>query len=657
METNWILNLVDKITAPMRKAVKSTEDMEEAVDGVTAAVRLNERETEKAIENEKRNRDDLRKKIKQQEQTVKDLEKQLQSMAPGKEWAKQKRDIDAANRMLDSYSNRLEEADRDIRDLRDSLNDLDRDQKSTWENAITGVNQFTELAGKFTAALDFNKDIKNLEANLQRMTGATGDELDKLVGRAHGLAKVYEEDSQDIARAANAWSKQMGLTFDEAFGLIEAGYKKGANLNGDMLDQLKEYGPAMRETGVSAAQALAIMTKAAQDGVYSDKAFDAVKEAGLSLRELGQAQVDALDGIGIKTKQLAGKTSFEAIQMIVGAMKTATTEARQLAIADIFKGAGEDAGWGFISGLSEVDMDLANFPNVEQAGAGIRSLFADVESWVSAKMGGVVTWAQELAPLMTGIASTMALVQTLQKSTVAATIATKVATAAQWLWNAAMTANPIGLVITAIAGLIAMVTVAVDKFDSWGSSILLLLGPVGWLVSAIVQLGRHWDSIVEAFKSDGIIGGLKRIGTVLIDVFMHPLERILGWVAELTGWDWAKEAAGSVASFREANNLVTDREKTTESGEKKSGTSDLLNPSPDAAPKLTGISTGDAKGRTGSRGGDGMSIGGAGGSKSITMNLSINNHFGNAKKEDAQTVADKVAGIIVDRLRDASLSL
>lgn len=44
---------------------------------------------------------------------------------------------------------------------------------------------------------------------------------------------------------------------------------------------------------------------------------------------------------------------------------------------------------------------------------------------------------------------------TLTASTVAQTVASKAATAAQWLWNAALTANPIGLVVAAVAALAA----------------------------------------------------------------------------------------------------------------------------------------------------------------------------------------------------------
>jgi len=62
----------------------------------------------------------------------------------------------------------------------------------------------------------------------------------------------------------------------------------------------------------------------------------------------------------------------------------------------------------------------------------------------------------------------------LKNAHIAATISTKAVTAAQWLWNAALTANPIGLVIIAIAALIA----------------------------GGIALYKNWDSITSMFLSD-----------------------------------------------------------------------------------------------------------------------------------------------------------
>ncbi|CAA0245292.1 conserved membrane hypothetical protein [Tenacibaculum maritimum] len=152
----------------------------------------------------------------------------------------------------------------------------------------------------------------------------------------------------------------------------------------------------------------------------------------------------------------------------------------------------------------------------------------------------------------------------IQKAFQVAAAATKGLTVAQWALNAAMSANPIGLIIAGVTLLITLIVFAVKKFDSWGSTLLMLMGPFGMLISAIVLIKKHWNSIINAFKSDGIIAGLKRIAVVLLDVLMHPLQRILGWVGELTGWNWAKKAKDQVANFRAKMELVTPNEKNQE---------------------------------------------------------------------------------------------
>ncbi|NMO52033.1 hypothetical protein HH310_12600 [Actinoplanes sp. TBRC 11911] len=103
-------------------------------------------------------------------------------------------------------------------------------------------------------------------------------------------------------------------------------------------------------------------------------------------------------------------------------------------------------------------------------------------------------------------------------ATVASTVATGAATAAQWLWNAAMSANPIGLVILAIAALVAGVILLWKHSDgfrafwigawhmiqsaasavwgwvkkNWPLLLAILTGPIGVAVLAIT---KNWDKI------------------------------------------------------------------------------------------------------------------------------------------------------------------
>ncbi len=145
-------------------------------------------------------------------------------------------------------------------------------------------------------------------------------------------------------------------------------------------------------------------------------------------------------------------------------------------------------------------------------------------------------------------------------------------TSAQWLLNVALNANPIGIVVVAVGALVGAIALVVAKYDEWGAVILALGGPFSWLVSSVVLVRRHWDSIVTAFKSDDITGGLKRIREVLFDVLLKPLAQIMGWVGELTDWDWAKNATKDINEYRKSLNLIeaTKPENTFQKKERSS---------------------------------------------------------------------------------------
>ena len=68
-------------------------------------------------------------------------------------------------------------------------------------------------------------------------------------------------------------------------------------------------------------------------------------------------------------------------------------------------------------------------------------------------------------------------------------------------------------------------------------------------------------NIVNAFKTDGIIGGLKRIGVVLMDTFLKPLQQIFEMISEFDPTGIADSALNKIKSLRENNNLVTLDEK------------------------------------------------------------------------------------------------
>ena len=642
--TNWILTLIDHITAPMRSITAATHQSAEAIDDVQERVRLSEKSTISALQNEKQHRDTLTAKIKEQEKNLKELEGQ-QKKATGLEWQKIEYNIEKATESLKDYRNALKLSDEDIKQLSDDVEHF-KQKAANWSNVATGANQFSQIIGNISDSLNFAEDIMNLQKDIRLMTGAAGSDLSDLTAKVHHLAVQWNESDAEILRSANATSKQMGIGFAEALDLINQGFERGANLNGDFLDQLKQYGPQLKAAGISASEAIAIMATAGKEGIFSDKAIDSIKEANKSLKEMGKPQVDALKGIGIEVKDLSGKTAFEAVQMISKSMQGATTQAKQLVLKEIFKEAGEDAGLGFVMGIGSVDMDLSKMPSVQAAGAGMKGFFADIQSFIADNAGGAAIWAQGFADVAFQINNVTGLVNTLRGSQAVMNVVTKAATASQWLFNAALWANPIGLVI----GLIVA------------------------LVGGIILLSKHFDwaaGIVEAFSNSW-----KDWGKVILDFILYPLKQVMGvlegiWKLMQGDFSGAMKAvtdptrelvADATTAIEKTqqgyNKGVADFGKEQVAGNRKEYNQEHGILGVDDNTKIDGqLSTKNTKGGKAKSSDNGMSISGGGGNKTTTMNLTINNYFKNiSSKLDIQNVANEISGILNDRMRDSLIS-
>ena len=162
-------------------------------------------------------------------------------------------------------------------------------------------------------------------------------------------------------------------------------------------------------------------------------------------------------------------------------------------------------------------------------------------------MLGLAIAFSALSFIVSGVAGAIALYSNIM---LIASKMTKIVTVAQWLWNAAMTANPIGIIIVAIAALAAWIAMIITKWDEWGASMAIFLGPLGLIVSMIMSFRRNWDMVVKAFKEGSVLDGLIAIGKVLLDAVLMPLQQIIELIASVTGADWAAAAAKNIESFR-----------------------------------------------------------------------------------------------------------
>lgn len=219
---------------------------------------------------------------------------------------------------------------------------------------IDWANQINELT----------KEYQKLRGQIEQTTGAAGSELDNYTVQVSAISKTFNVENQEIINAATALTKQLTGDFGESLRLIEQGFLAGANRGGDFLDQVKEYPAFFREAQLSGEQMIATITQSVQEGVFSDKGIDLIKEFTIRVRELTPATQAALEGIGITSKQIRKKIDEEGIGAAFSMVQSQLRKLKQdspavgAALADIFGGPGEDAGIQFVENLNLADASM-----------------------------------------------------------------------------------------------------------------------------------------------------------------------------------------------------------------------------------------------------------------------------------------------------------
>jgi len=227
--------------------------------------------------------------------------------------------------------------------------------------ALTVFSGISEIFQSINESVAETKELSN---QIGTFTGATGNVLSDFVSQSKAISTTYKKDVNDITVAANSASKALGISFNEALDSIEIGFRKGADSNGEFLDNLREYPTQFAAAGLSIKDYLAIATSAATQGIYSDKGLDVVKEFGLRIREQTKSSKEALDAaFGEKfTGELFDNlnngsiTTAEALSKVSAKMGDTSIAGNKLqtVITDVFGGAGEDAGLAYIISLEKI---------------------------------------------------------------------------------------------------------------------------------------------------------------------------------------------------------------------------------------------------------------------------------------------------------------
>jgi hypothetical protein len=439
-------------------------------------------------------------------------------------------------------------------------------------------------------AQDWGESVGEVDDAIKGVYQQIGD-VSKVRGGLQGvttdvmaLAQTFDQDLGGTTAAVGQMIKT-GLVKDAAGALdiLTKGFQAGDDKAGDLLDTMNEYGVQFHALGINGSMAMGLISQGLKGGARdSDLVADSLKEFDLRARDITSTAPAGFKALGLSGKKMAadiaagGPRATIALQKTLDALRKYPDNANKASIAaDLFGTQSEDMQ----KALSHLDPSTA-VKALGKVGGAADQMAKTVGNNPAAALetfkrqatmkladisGHFVSFAMAntsvMKPVAIGLGAIAAVILAIRAGQIAWTAATTawsavttVATGVQWLYNAALSANPMTLVVIGIIALIAVIVLIATKTTwfqqiwhaswhaitgaasatwswikrNWPLILGILTGPIGL---AVLYVTRHWNSIVT---------------------FMS---RLPGRIGKATGgmWDGIKDA------FRESINWVIGR--------------------------------------------------------------------------------------------------
>lgn len=228
--------------------------------------------------------------------------------------------------------------------------------------ALAGV---AGAVGAFKWFYDYNNGIREATKLTMEFTGMGLENAKQFRDEIQGVADVFDQEFKPTLQAVDALAANFGIGWGEALQVVKDGFVAGADLNGDFLSKLQQYPQYFKEAGLTAQQFVAIITQT-RSGIFTDKGLEAIKMANTRIREMSTSTAEALDNLGISSKQVVedlesgAKTTFDVLQEVSARLGELPDNAQVVgeALKDVFGKKGADAGLALIRSLKDINTNL-----------------------------------------------------------------------------------------------------------------------------------------------------------------------------------------------------------------------------------------------------------------------------------------------------------
>lgn len=359
------------------------------------------------------------------------------------------------------------------------------------------------------------------------MEDATDQQISGITAKVMSLAQAFDVDvAGAAAQVGQVMRNGLAPDADTALDVITRGFQQGVDKAGDYLDSLEEYSTVFRDLGLSAADATGLMSQGLKAGARdADISADALKEFLLLAKDTGSTAAQGFEMLGLNAAEMAAKvaaggpTAKGALTQVLDGLR---------AIEDPLA---RDAAATALFGTKAEDMQDA--------------LFALDPSKAADALGDVAGAAAEADAAMGDTAAVR--VEKLRRQYEQLT-ASLIETDGP-LGTAAAGFAAFGPDALGMAGSLAVISLAWGRAGlsairggammAWGW--ISAMGPMGWVIAAVVGLVAlivaNWDTVVEWTKVawDAVSGAVSAAWDWIVGI----VSAAVGWVTEIVSAGWS----------------------------------------------------------------------------------------------------------------------
>lgn len=302
-----------------------------------------------------------------------------------KEYEEKAAEISKLNSILKAHRNELNKTNKEFLSLKEKIGGFLSNMKNS-SIALMAMNggisslfsSTSSLVGVFSKLVDagkwwfqYNVEIEEAQRLTREFLGLTGSELRHVQSQLSAVAKSMGKDYKEVLETVDMLMGHFGITADEAITAIKDGIQAGGDLNGTLLQQLQQFGPAARDAGQSVEELVAMIVQT-RSGIFNEAGMAMIQTAENKLRQMSTKTAASLDAIGISSKQMesdlvSGQISmFEAVQKVAKKLQELPQNSAEVgqALKNVFGGTAANEGMEMIAAIGQMESSMEDLKSV-----------------------------------------------------------------------------------------------------------------------------------------------------------------------------------------------------------------------------------------------------------------------------------------------------